>query len=119
MKKIILITISGLILVLFILSFRPISISRDNSASIIGVIDTVYLDTTKDLVLKISGDQRTFYINRATDEDLDIPLLVSTLPSKTATIFYADQWTVLDPFGSTRHITQLMADQNLIFTELE
>ena len=119
MKKIILIVVSGLILVLFILSFRPISISRDNSVSLIGVIDTVYLDTTKDLVLKISGDHRTFYINRATDKDLDIPLLVRTLPSKTATIFYSDQWTLLDPFSETRHITQITADQNLIYTELE
>ena len=118
MKKIIKFTVIGVFLALVFLSFRPISISKDNSVPLIGVIDTAYLTTTKDLVLKISGDNRTYYINRATDKNLDIQQLIKNLPTKTANILYADHWTLLDPFGSLRHITQLTVDQDLVFTEL-
>lgn len=118
MKKIILSTACGIFLVLVIVSFRPISISKENSQTLKGVIRTVNLSTTKDLEITLTGDKRTFYINRATDKNLDIQKLVDNLPSKTVTLLYADQWTILDPLGSYRHITEMTVDKDLIFTEL-
>ena len=117
MKKNIFLAVGGLFLVLAIFSFRPIS--KENSQTLKGIVRTVKLSSTNDLEITLTGDKRTFYINRATEKNLDIKQLSETLPTKTVTLLYADQWTVLDPLGSYRHVTELTVDKNLVFTELD
>lgn len=84
-----------------------------------GVVKSARLSPTGDLEFYLVGDQRMFYIIRATDKNLDVQKLVRHLPHGHVTLYYADQWTILDPLGSSRHVTELTFEKDLLFTELQ
>lgn len=119
MKTTVLTIAIAVLLVLAALSIRPVEISRKGSLMVRGIIKSVSVNSSHDLEIVLADDNRTFYVNRAADRDLDIPQLMQDLPARTATLLYADQWTILDPFGSTKHITELTVDSELIFSEIQ
>lgn len=109
----------GIIFLLAVLALRPVPVSRENSMPLEGTVDTAYLIDTKDLIIRISGDGRTFYINRASERDMDIPALVKEITGNRVMLHYARHWTPLDPFGRHKHVTEMRFGQKLLFTELD
>lgn len=120
MKNAIIFLGAASLVVFVVLALRPVSLSKENSLELTGSVDTTYLNpTTHDLVIRIVGEGRIFYVNRATDRNLDIPELIRELSSQQVTLWYSKQWTPMDPTGSIRHITQLVIGEKLVFTEFQ
>jgi len=107
-------------LVLFVLSIRPVSLSKNDSVKITGTVaSTSYNENNHDLLITLVGDNRQFYINRAFEKGLRPMELEKILNKRLIKFSYADQWTLLDPFGRFRHITELALKDSLIFSEFE
>ena len=104
---------------LLLLSLRPISISTNNCQHLMAVVKSVHLTTSNDVEITIMGDNRTFYINRAPDKKLDIPWLISHLPTQSVSLLYAQQWTILDPLSRYRHLCAMSVGNDVLFSELD
>jgi hypothetical protein len=104
---------------LLLLSLRPISISTNNCQHLTAVVKSVHLTTSNDVEITLMGDNRTFYINRAPDKNLDIPWLISHLPAQSVSLLYAQQWTILDPLSRYRHLCALSVGNDVLFSELD
>lgn len=104
---------------LLLFSLRPISISTNNCQHLTAVVKTVHFTTSNDVEITLLGDNRTFYINRAPDKNLDIPWLIAHLPTQSVSLLYAQQWTILDPLSRYRHLCALSVGNDVLFSELE
>ncbi len=119
MKKIIyFLAIVGVVLLIFIL--KPIDTSLDNSDKIEGLIADIYEGGDKDVVFALHGDDITYYINRGLEKRFKLSELKDKFIDQKATVFYARNWTPLAPFGtSSKHITQLIINDSIVYSEFE
>ena len=103
-----------------ILIFRPVPIPDEKDClSIKGTVIDIYEAGVKDVVFKLEGLDKAFYINRGLERGLDLKTLRANLANKVITIKYPKHWTPLDPFNSIRHISKLEYDGRTVFTELD
>ncbi len=108
------------ILVFLLLLFRPVSLSRNDSIQISGILEsTSYDKNNHDLSIKIVGDNREFYINRALEKGIQPIEFGRSLDKKLLRFSYVDQWTFLDPLSQVRHITELSIGDSLVFSEFK
>ncbi len=118
MKKIFRYIAITVLAVLIVLCFRPVAASKSDSVLLQGQVSSVsFNETNHDLNIRIAGDDRFFYINRAQEHGLDIQKVIDRIKDRRITLLYADHWTPLDPFSSTRHITEIAINDSLVFSE--
>lgn len=109
-----------LLLGLGVLSFRPVPVPDENDClSLKGTVSEVYEAGVKDVVFKLQGLDKKFYINRGLERGLDLKKLRADLTNKEILIKYPKYWTPLDPGNSVRHISKLECDGRPVFTELD
>lgn len=114
------ILIGLLFLGLGVLIFRPVPIPNEQDClSIKGTVTEIYEGGTKDVVFKLQGLDKEFYINRGLDKGLDLEKLQAELTNKEILIKYPKYWTPLNPGNSVRHISKIECDGKTIFTELD
>ncbi|MEM7162281.1 MAG: hypothetical protein AAF487_07540 [Bacteroidota bacterium] len=103
--------------ILLILAFRPISnLDSSKTRAVSGHLEQVEFDSkTKDITLKLEGDDHCYYINRG----LERSNLSSILQGSHVQIRYAKHWTPLDPLGKMRHIAELSFENRVVYSELE
>lgn len=118
MKKIFIVFGSVFMTVLFLLALRPISVDRSNCKTISGTVCEVTEGGVKDLVIKLSGQDGIFYINRGLDKEFKLSEFTKRLKGKEVNISIADHWTPLDPFKKSNHIIELTLGQEVVFSEL-
>lgn len=118
MKKTILIFSCVFVTLFLLLALRPISADRGNCKTISGTVCEVTEGGVKDLVIKLSGQDGIFYINRGLEKNFKLSEFAERFKGKEVTISFADQWTPLDPFNKTKHITELTFGQEVVFSEL-
>lgn len=107
------------ITVIIAISFRPISLKKENNVQLTGRVSITEFDSLNhDVSIHLEGDTRSFYINRAIEKGLYPKGLASLLHNKTIQLYVSDQWSILDPFKKHRHITQLSIGDSLVFNEL-
>lgn len=107
------------ILLLSILILRPVPIVEESDALVVsGTVSGIFEGGEKDIVIRIKGDTRFFYINRGLENGLDIPDLKAQLMYKNVTIKYPEYWTPLDWNSKTRHVSKLESDGIVLFNEL-
>ena len=120
MKKTAIIAGSMFTFLLAVFLFRPVPIVQEMEANVIsGVVNGIYRGGIKDIVFTIEGDERHFYINRGEDLGLSINELREKLIGNNITIKYPEYWTPLDWNGSTRHLSKLVYQHQVIFNELK
>jgi hypothetical protein len=121
MRKSVWITISGiLVLAQATFAFRPVSIPEEDDCLVVkGTVVGLYEGGTKDVVLKLQGENRSFYVNRGLERGLDLEKLKVQLINKEITIKYPKYWTPLDPGNSFKHISKIEPAGQTIFSEID
>ncbi|MEQ9188835.1 MAG: hypothetical protein RLP15_13965 [Cryomorphaceae bacterium] len=118
MKRGILITLGSLVGLLFILTLRPIDTSPENASSIEAIVaDVLDLGGPGDITFCVQGSETEYYINRGTQFGLRSDALKKLLIGKVVTIYFADHFTPLDPYGLHRHIVRIDFNGNTLFDE--
>ena len=117
-KKIIILFCVFLALFLF-LALRPISADRGNCKTISGTVSEVTEGGVKDIVIKLSGQDGIFYINRGLEKRFKLSEFTGRFKGREVTISFANHWTPLDPLNKTKHITELTFGQEVVFSELD
>lgn len=115
------IILTGLVFIgLGILAFRPVPIPNEQDCIILkGTVSEVYEAGTKDVVFKLKGTDKKFYINRGLEKGLDLNKLRAGLTNKEIIIKYPKYWTPLNPTNSMRHVSKIECEGRTVFTELE
>jgi hypothetical protein len=114
------ILIGLLFLALAVAILGPVPIPEEKDCLIVkGTVVDLYEAGTKDVVFKLKGDDRIFYVNRGLENGLDLKKLKSELINKEITIKYPKHWTPLDPFNSVRHISKIESGGQTIFSEID
>jgi hypothetical protein len=104
----------------FILALRPIvNPTLEKSELVTGtLIGIKAIDTPGgDVHLKLAEDDRRFYINRGVENGISPATWKKDLTGQTISLYYARHWTPLDPFGSIKHITRVVANEEVLYSE--
>lgn len=103
-----------------ILALRPVPIAKEaDCLSVSGTVTDIYEGGEKDLVIKLRGQNKIYYINRGLERGLDIQQLKTALIDQQAVLKYPDYWTPLDPGRSSIHISKIENGGRTVFSELE
>ena len=116
MKKIVLYTALAGCLVILILAFRPVSMKKEHSSSISGIVKSIETGESHDIVFRLAGNNTFYYINRGVESGLSIQDLSDKLLNQEVTLSYSDRWSPL-PHGGSRHITQLIKGEVILYSE--
>jgi hypothetical protein len=99
---------------------RPVPIPDEKDClSLKGTLIEVYEGEGMDIVFKLRGIDKVFYINRGRERGLDINKLKADLTNKEIVIKYPKYWTPLNPRNSVRHISKIECGGKTIFSDLE
>jgi hypothetical protein len=115
------IILTGLVFLgLGILVFRPVPIPDEKDCLILkGTVTDIYEAGTRDVVFKLKGLEKEFYINRGLEKGLDLKKLRADLTNKEIVIKYPKYWTPLDPTNSIRHVSKIESEGRTVFTEID
>lgn len=113
-------SVLGLILFLLVVySLRPVPITSEEKCIVSeGKLDSVEEGTSYDIYLSLEGDEKRYYINRGIEQGLSVEDLKKQLLGKTVRLRYPIYWTLLDPFGKTKHIAKLEYQDQVLFSEI-
>ena len=105
---------------LAILIVRPVPIPKEEDCqSLKGTVTGIYEAGVKDVVFKLQGEDKEFYINRGLETGLELEKLRADLINKEIRILYPKYWTPLDPLNSFRHISKLEYQGKIIYSEID
>ena len=107
-------------LLFVILSLGPImNPSLEKSELVMGTLTGVIETNTPggDVFLKLAEDDRRFYINRGTENGISANNWKTDFTGKPVKLYYARHWTPLDPFGSTKHVTRVELNEEVLYPE--
>lgn len=105
---------------LLLFAFRPVPISEEEDCLMLkGTVHTIYEAGTHDVVFKLNGHDKEFYVNRGLERGMDLEKLKAELISKEITIKYPQYWTPLDPTNSSRHISKIECNGRTVFSEID
>lgn len=115
------IILTGVIFIgLGILAFRPVPIPNEKDCLVLkGTVSEVYEAGTKDVIFKLDGFDKEFYVNRGLEKGMDLKKLRADLVNKEIVIKYPKYWTPLNPTNSIRHVSKIEFDGRTIFTEID
>ena len=100
--------------------FRPVPIPQEKDCLIAtGLVADVFEGGDKDIVFRLHGQAKTFYINRGLERGFTIDKLRTDLTNKEIVIKYPSYWTPLNANASVRHISKIEYQGQTLFTELE
>lgn len=89
-------SIGVLFFIIAIAIFRPVPIVAESQAIVqTGVVDHIYEGGEKDVVIRLQGHQRRYYINRGLENGLEIQNLRDRLIGNEVVIKYPKYWTLL------------------------
>ncbi|WP_310992575.1 hypothetical protein [Aequorivita marina] len=99
---------------------RPVpKIHEDEAIIEKGVVVAIYDDGGSDIVFKLQGNDRRFYINRGLQTGLKLEGLKKKLIGKEVTLKYPKYWTPLDWNNKTKHISKIEFKKEVLFNELK
>ncbi|MEM6843088.1 MAG: hypothetical protein AAF632_12740 [Bacteroidota bacterium] len=114
----VLIIISAAFFSFMLPALRPVNVDLDDSRKVSGQLLSIKeADGLGDVSLTLKDDKTDYYINRGALSGLNIGELQKMLTHKQVTIFHADHWTPLDPFGRKQHIIKLVKGDETIYDE--
>lgn len=120
MKKIHLVFFAAIfLLVIAVLCLRPVPIvPEENCLTLKAIVTEVYEDGVNDVVIKLRGQDKTFYVNRGLERGLNLESLQAELIGREITVKYPNYWTPLDPGKTNIHLSKIELDGRTVFTEL-
>ena len=119
-SKIILISLSLIILIIAVLIFRPVPIVSENKTiSESGIVTEIYINKGNDVIFVMENTERRFYINRGLENGLELNNLKEKLIGNPIVVKYPKYWTPLDWNNSIRHISKVEFNDEIVFNELK
>ena len=119
MKRTIFIVFVLLFITFCALILRPVLTPTEETAlNVTGQVSNIWEGPSYDVVIKLSGIDDVYYINRGLEHEFTLNEL-QELVNEEITIKYPKHWTPLDPTSSTHHISQLIVDGKIIYNEME
>jgi hypothetical protein len=110
-----------IIIVVGALSFRPIVNPTEKDCSkITGILQKYrYSEDVEDIVIKLDGYNKIFYLNRVADEKNAILCELDSLINKKIILYAVNHWTLLDPKSTMKHVARVTNGDGskIIFTE--
>lgn len=105
---------------LLFLSLRPLpKATVRNCTAHRGIVDRVVQEGGPgDIVIRLRGDKRVYYINRGVEAGLSVADLGKALLHQPAEILTINHWTPLDPGTTSRHIAQVRAQNKVLYSEI-
>lgn len=81
-----------------------------------GVLAEVSQGGSNDVCLRLENHPGTvFYVNRGLENGLAIDQIQKEVVGKQVKIAHPKYWTPLDPFNSTRHVSMISYDDQILF----
>ena len=118
--KIILISLSLIMLIIAILIFRPVPIVSENKAiSERGIVKEIYSNKGNDIIFVMENIERRFYINRGLENGLELNNLKEKLIGNPIVVKYPKYWTPIDWNNRVRHISKVEFNEEIVFNELK
>ena len=115
-KKVVISSIFFLLLAFLALIFRPVpNPSPDNTIKTNGTIEEVSMTGDADLIIKLRGDDRLYYLDEGLKDGRSLSTLQGELSGKPAEIHYVKFWTPLDPLSKFKHISLVNVDQTRLY----
>jgi hypothetical protein len=109
-----------ILIILGVLSFRPIINPKENDCSKIkGTLAKYrYLTDSRDIQLKINESDQVYYLNHVYDEEINLSDLDSLINRKIV-IYSVNHWTLLDPKGKYKHVAKITNEDEsyVVYTE--
>jgi len=121
MKKL-LYFIGAILLVLFLMIFRPVQIPSDEKDLnfISGTVEHIFEGGEKDANFRLVEHKgKTFYFNRGLENGLNLEDLKTSLIGKKITLKYPSHWTPLDPKSLNTHASILEHEGKVLYSELD
>lgn len=104
-------------LVIVTISMHGFGGVKSKCRQISGIVTAIYEDGTKDAVFKLAGQNSVFYINKGLEKQFSIDALLARLKGKEVTILYADNFSPLGAIAECRHISELSANGETVYSE--
>ena len=119
-KKVVISSIFFLLLTFLALIFRPVpNPSPYNTIKTNGTVEEVSMDGDADLIIKLRGDDRLYYIDEGLKDGRSLSTLQGELSGKSVEIHYVRFWTPLDPLSKLKHISLVNVDQTRLYPVVE
>lgn len=108
-----------ILLIIAVLIFRPVPTLSENNAIIEkGIVSDIHEGGVNDIVFRLKNNRRLFYLNKGLEKGLAITSLKEKLIGKQVVLKYPKYWTPLDWNNSSRHISQVEFNNEILFNEL-
>ena len=115
-KKIIIASIFFLLLAVLALTFRPVpNPSPGNTLKTNGTIEELSISSDDDLIIKLRGDDRLYYIDEGLKDGRSLSTLRGELSGKSVEIYYVKYWTPLDPLSKLKHISKVDVNETTLY----
>lgn len=119
-KKVIITSIFISLLTLLALVFRPVpNPSPENTIKTNGTIEEVSMAGHDDLIIKLRGDDRLYFIDEGLKDGRSISMLKEELSGQPVEIHYVKYWTPLDPLSRLKHISKVDVNQTTLYSTVE
>ncbi|MGB0431524.1 MAG: hypothetical protein ACPGLV_13705 [Bacteroidia bacterium] len=106
---------------LFLLVFgMPIhSLNETQCNKVTGVMHQFQVhEGSKDIRLRIEGDNGKYYINRGLENGIDAEIM-RNLKDKEVEVWYAKHWSLLNYKSLVRHVGQITINGEVVYTEFK
>jgi hypothetical protein len=119
-KKVTISSIFVLLIVVLALVFRPVPHpSPENTIKANGTIEEVSMAGNNDLIIKLSGDDRLYFIDEGLKHGRSLSSIQGELSGKAVEIYYVKYWTPLDPLSRLKHISKVDINQTTHYPVIE
>lgn len=113
-----------LLAVVAFFTFRPVPIlPADECAVAVGRITSIEEGSSHDVVFRLAGDDRIYYINRGLEQGLSLDALRSELLGRDVTLSYPEHWSLFGFVGAvvgaagSHHVSKLETVERVVFDE--
>lgn len=108
-------------ILLCVLVLRPVNIPENENELLVakGEVMAITEGPGNDIVFKLRDDNRRFYINRGLEQGLSIQDLQAKLTGRNITLKYPKHWSLMDPSGTTKHLSMVKYSGGTVFSELD
>ena len=119
-KKVVIASIFFVLLIALSFIFRPLpKASPENTLRTFGTVENVFALGESGIILKLSGDDRLYYISQGLHGSLDPNVLKQELAGKPAEIYYVKYWTPIDPLSRRKLIAKMDVNRTTIYSVLK
>ena len=119
-KKVTITSIFVLLIVILALIFRPVPYpSPENTIKANGTIEEVSMAGNDDLIIKLRGDDRLYFIDEGLKSGQSLSSIQGELSGKAVEIYYVRYWTPLDPMSRLKHISKVDIKQTTFYPGAE